>query len=777
MKKLLSILMLLVAIVTGAKAATETLSGADATSSKDNPIVKTSFTMLSTYNPSGSTTINSKSCLKVRWARSDSSTGNTEGFALKVNSGYKITNVEAQMSGNAGTVTLSKITIDGTAYTGSYSKTINASNASGTKYTNITLSGIEATQYINFERDAESAKDQGFVYLTVTYVSTATKVATPTCTLGAWDAVNGKYAVTLNCTTAGHTIKYSTDNKVSYSDYSTALALAPGTTLDAYAVKEGLDNSDNMAQYTVPAAPSYFTVTYAKAGDVDGVVPPADADIESGSQINVPKNFTMYKEGFTFKGWDANGDETVDYAGGAKYTVTANATLTAVFEPNTVSLDDRTAATTLTFDFLRQNGAPTVQWGEGSGAHIWVTQATVAGETIDVKADINVTASGKFNNAGWTDWIQINKTTEITVPSAENATVKIRVYDDKNATTVNGEERASIASSVATYNVTATGATALIVADNGEGNAYYKYVQVVLPKPAGLKAAAPVYKLHDGSTYVSEISTNKYIFKGENAVKFRVKAQPYTYVTYTVGENSMPAAPTLTSGTAVDNRTGSSEKESGNINEKFDDHTKKYYVRAIAWDSDKDPESASEEVVLVVYANKITLNASGFATYSSACDFEYADADAYGMKLTATSLQGTKVTTGKIAAGEGILFKGTAGATVTITKTTGAKALENNSLIGTTDASNNIISPLSYTYKYALSGDTFKKLTGDLVANKAFFGTNVELSNSLDLVFDGATAINNVNANDNANSAAPVKVIKNGQLYIGNYNVAGARIK
>ena len=628
--------------------------------------------------------------------------------------------------------------------------------------------------------NTDTSKSRDWQLKTITLAATAgapaTKVATPTCSLGAWDAVNSKYAVTLDCVTEGRTIKYSTDNKVSYSDYSTALALAPGTTLDAYAVKDGLDPSDNMAQYTVPAAPSYFTVTYAKAGDVDGVVPPADADIESGSQINVPKNFTMYKEGFTFKGWDANGDGIVDYAGGAKYTVTADATLTAVFEENTVSLDDRTAATTLTFDFLRQNGAPTVQWGEGSGAHIWVTQATVAGNTIDVKADINVTASGKFNNANWTDWVQINKTTEITVPSAENATVNIRVYDDKNATTVNGQERASIASSVATYNVTATGATALIVADNGEGNAYYKYVQVVLPKPAGVKAAAPVYYIHDGSAYVSEISTNKYIFKGENAVKFRVKAQPYTYVTYTVGENSMPAAPTLTSGTAVDNRTGSSEKASGNINEKFDDHTKKYYVRAIAWDSEKAPESASEEVVLVVYANKITLNASGFATYSSACDFEYADADAYGMKLTATSLQGTKVTTGKIAAGEGILFKGTAGATVTITKTTDAAALENNSLIGTTDASEDIISS-SATYKYALSGDTFKKLTGALVANKAFFGTNVELSNSLDLVFDDATAINNVNANDNANSAAPVKVIKNGQLYIGNYNVAGARIK
>ena len=173
----------------------------------------------------------------------------------------------------------------------------------------------------------------------------------------------------------------------------------------------------------------------------------------------------------------------------------------------------------------------------------------------------------------------------------------------------------------------------------------------------------------------------------------------------------------------------------------------------------------------------VTLNSKGFATYSKATDFEYFGADAYGMKLTETSLSGTKVTAGKIKAGEGILFKGESNAKVYILETAGAAALENNSLIGTTDINNEVISPLSYAYKYALSGDTFKKLTGALVANKAFFGTNEELSNSLDLVFDGATAINNVNANDNANSAAPVKVIKNGKLYIGNYNVAGARIK
>ena len=172
----------------------------------------------------------------------------------------------------------------------------------------------------------------------------------------------------------------------------------------------------------------------------------------------------------------------------------------------------------------------------------------------------------------------------------------------------------------------------------------------------------------------------------------------------------------------------------------------------------------------------ITLNASGFATYSSATDFTFAGADAYGMKLSATALVGTKVTSA-IKAGEGILFKGEPNAKVAIIETIGAEAIgENNNLIGTTDADNETISS-SYTYKYALSGDTFLPYNGTLQPNKAFFGSDSPIANSLDMVFeDEATAINNVSANE-VKAVAPVKIIKNGKLYIGNYNVAGQQVK
>lgn len=74
----------------------------------------------------------------------------------------------------------------------------------------------------------------------------------------------------------------------------------------------------------------------------------------------------------------------------------------------------------------------------------------------------------------------------------------------------------------------------------------------------------------------------------------------------------------------------------------------------------------------------------------------------------------------------------------------------------------------------------FKKCAANatLAANKAYLPGALIPSggDSLEISFDGETAINGI-AESEANAEAPVKVVKNGQLFIGNYNVAGARIK
>ena len=196
-------------------------------------------------------------------------------------------------------------------------------------------------------------------------------------------------------------------------------------------------------------------------------------------------------------------------------------------------------------------------------------------------------------------------------------------------------------------------------------------------------------------------------------------------------------------------------------------------------DNAENPWNAVINYIEVIRADAtVTLNAKGYATYSKATDFEFAGAKAYKMALNESTktITGTEVT-GKIAAGEGILLKGEAGAKIAITESTGATALEGNSLKGTTTASGKATVP---TYCYTLSGDTFKKFKGDAFNdNKAYLESENDLSGqSLEIIFDDQpTAISFVVEDDANVAAAPVKTIKNGQLFIGNYNVAGARIK
>ncbi len=151
----------------------------------------------------------------------------------------------------------------------------------------------------------------------------------------------------------------------------------------------------------------------------------------------------------------------------------------------------------------------------------------------------------------------------------------------------------------------------------------------------------------------------------------------------------------------------------------------------------------------------ITLNANGYATYSAGTDFTYAGADAYTMALNLAggTLTGTKLAADtKIPAGAGILFKGAAGDKVSIVNATGASALVNNNLHGTTAEGGSTVSVPGGKTIYVLSGKTFKPYTGTtFAANKAYFqvdGTTVE-SRTFNMSFDGETT--GINAVENTN--------------------------
>ena len=216
-----------------------------------------------------------------------------------------------------------------------------------------------------------------------------------------------------------------------------------------------------------------YTVTYS-LGDIEaeGVVPTA-VKVKAGQEVTIPDNFTLYVEGKTLTGWT---DGKATYAADAKVAPTADMTLTPVFTANEVSLADRTEAVTLKWDFQRQNGAPTVGW-QGTSGHVWVTQATVKGEIIDVKCDIDVT-NGKVTNANWTDWAQINGGTKVTIPSCKGAVVSMEAYSAPTTTTIDGQTDYTANGNTISYTVANTAEAIDVVIGDGS---YYRYIQTVLP--------------------------------------------------------------------------------------------------------------------------------------------------------------------------------------------------------------------------------------------------------------------------------------------------------
>ena len=180
----------------------------------------------------------------------------------------------------------------------------------------------------------------------------------------------------------------------------------------------------------------------------------------------------------------------------------------------------------------------------------------------------------------------------------------------------------------------------------------------------------------------------------------------------------------------------------------------------------------------------VALGTNGYSTY---CGDENFVVTSGATAYTAT-LSGTTVTLNEIAAntvigkGTGIVLVGTEGETAVLTTSaTAASSMELGNNLKGVNAETTSIEANAYVLASNDTKTSFVKAGdyGNVTAlmNKAYIVYSGSL-NSLDIQFEGeATAINNVNANDNADSAAPVKVIKNGKLFIGNYNVAGQLVK
>ncbi|MCQ2212172.1 MAG: pectinesterase family protein [Bacteroidaceae bacterium] len=267
--------------------------------------------------------------------------------------------------------------------------------------------------------------------------------------------------------------KYESDhnNVVSYTykGGATTLTLTGGQYVPYIKVEE----------YTGPLVDDY-TITFAKDEDVIGVVP-SNITKDVNATMTIDSNNKLYKKGYTFVGW-SNG--TATYAPGDTYTFTKDETLTAVFRQNTLSIDDRNAALTISWDLSNKAG---LSLGKD---YYYVTQTEVTDgtttETIDVAFKI-ANGSIKENNV----WVKIPADTKFTLPSEPGAVITYQTYEQDGVTfskegkltETTTDENSKYSYS---YNVTGEGST-IDMTFTKDG--YVKNLQVVLPAPEYPKTA------------------------------------------------------------------------------------------------------------------------------------------------------------------------------------------------------------------------------------------------------------------------------------------------
>lgn len=135
-----------------------------------------------------------------------------------------------------------------------------------------------------------------------------------------------------------------------------------------FAVTPGQSNHPDQVTYR-------FLAPDTQEGDC-----PDGGTVAWGSQITIPRNATLYKQGHTLTCWSYEGH---NFYPGDVVAITTDVSFRAVFVPNSVAFDDRIADLKLTWDFT-DSLAPTLvadSYDEG----IYVAQNRVEGQIIDVR--------------------------------------------------------------------------------------------------------------------------------------------------------------------------------------------------------------------------------------------------------------------------------------------------------------------------------------------------------------------------------------------------------
>ena len=507
------------------------------------------------------------------------------------------------------------------------------------------------------------------------------------------------------------------------------------------------------------AATEAFTVSF-NAGTNGTCATTSITEESAGAGVTLPT--ATPNEGYTFDGW-YDGETKVGDAG-KTYHPTAAVTLTAKYSALTapsISVDNTSVSTyksvAVTFT-ATADGAPdpTVTWYKNESAS--TTGGTSVGTGLTYQPDVTAEGTYYYYAVASND-VEPDATSEVvtlTVTDPDKYVTGNAYYISEDEVAVAGEK---IYADDITMTFVANGGFNAAVADNMVSSVNSNYVASIAGDNNSNSWGPEFVATEDGSLSVGVIINKKKTFTITNVSSFTYKGKNGANedVDETVDGNSI---------TTADN-----------------DDAKLYVVATIdvvAGTTYKFSVGGSKMgfygfVFVPEGATETITTDNGVATYvtKQALDFAGLETKAYvvtGVNDAKTSVTTEAVTT--VPAGTALLVKG---ATVEVPVIANATAPAANLFLvsdGNVQGADNI-------FAYSKSALKFKKVasTVTIPAGKCYLQIDGVSGDALDLDFEGeATAVEAI-AEANANAAAPVKVIKNGKLYIGNYNVAGQQVK
>ena len=221
-----------------------------------------------------------------------------------------------------------------------------------------------------------------------------------------------------------------------------------------------------------------YYITYNAGDKAEGTSPEATW-VEHGDQYVIPTNKTLYYEGNTLDHWvDGTGNE---YKIGVAYNAPAEfIRMFPVFKPNAFNILNLTKEATATWNFAKNDEAPTINYEGTKG--ILVTQLKADGKSIDLKITLDG-SKGKFNNVSSVDHperIQINQGSIVEFPSTKDCVAKWTATVDGKKLTIAGE---TVTLSNQEASVTCSGASSIQKVEFNQGEGAYSKCFSVTYKP------------------------------------------------------------------------------------------------------------------------------------------------------------------------------------------------------------------------------------------------------------------------------------------------------